>query len=202
MTGDGDAVRRRNADLIRWYSELSTTVFMQALKALRGNRAGAEDVVQQVFVKVLDQYERDFAGQPEESVRRLITTITKRRALDWLRAQLKLSPLADDEELRLPADIHSDGPVERVLDEEAYEHLWGVMRRWLSPTEHAVALLYWGWGLTDEDIAGALAIGSVATVRSHRSRAKSKIAHHTGNGTAFPDQPDELGTRAGKGEAS
>ncbi|MBP2190590.1 RNA polymerase sigma factor [Nocardia goodfellowii] len=160
----------------------SAAVYRYAHKALRGDTVQAEDIVQQVFVAVTEQYGRDFFGISDQHAQQLIMKIAARRVIDVRRKQAAsrsngMTPLDD---AVLPA-VDKTGsalsdPADRVASHDAIRRFWFAVSRELTDTEYQVALLAWALQRPDEEIAAALAV-TVSTVYSHKSRARRKIRH-------------------------
>ncbi len=155
----------------------STRVYRHALR-LTGNRADAEDLVQDVFVRVFRSLDSYRAGSFEGWLHRITTNLF----LDQVRrkARLRFDPLGDDETLgSTPAaqDLALPGAFESDV-EEALSALPAEFR--------APVLLADVDGLTYEEVAAVLGL-KLGTVRSRihrgRSRLRRALAHRDpGNG--------------------
>lgn len=195
MTGYSDPEAQRNAVVTGWYIQFSRRVYLLAFKACRGDHYQAEEIVHETFAAVLKQFDSTFKDKPRPHVEAMLCTIARRRAIDHFRKINNVSTIGDLDDLDCgfgltPANFND--PLSRVIDQETAEQLWQVLKQHLTPMEHAVALLSWDWRWPDTAIARALGIPTVETVRSHRSRAKSKIRTQMGNTIVFPDDPRDV----------
>uniref|UniRef100_UPI00025275BE RNA polymerase sigma factor n=1 Tax=Nocardia brasiliensis TaxID=37326 RepID=UPI00025275BE len=76
---DAPSDEHRFDELFRTYAP---AVFRYALRAFHGSTDRANEVVQQVFIAVWNQYDRDFRDQPEQRTVALIMRIAGRRVID------------------------------------------------------------------------------------------------------------------------
>ncbi|MBX6371345.1 MAG: RNA polymerase sigma factor SigE [Acidothermus sp.] len=155
-------------DIVRNYGPL---VFRLAYR-LTGNRHDAEDLTQDVFVRVF----RSLAGYTPGTFEGWLHRITTNLFLDGARrrARIRFEALGDDATDRLAGreptpsqvydDTHWDDDVQRALDA-------------LSPEFRAAVVLCDIEGLSYEEIAAVLGI-KLGTVRSriHRGRAQLREA--------------------------
>ena len=154
-----------------------TPVFNYVLR-LVGDRALAEDLTQEVFLRV-------FQGLPSFSLRCRFTTwlfqVTKNRVLDELRASERRPrssvPLED-----IPPLEVLDAPVERV---EAIDAVWRAVEA-LNPDLKMALLLRDVVGLSYTEIAETLEI-TLATVkwRIYKAREEVQLALHR-DGVVIP----------------
>jgi RNA polymerase sigma-70 factor (ECF subfamily) len=133
-----------------------TPVYNYILRLTNGDKALAEDLTQEVFLRV-------FQGLPRFSMRCKFTTwlfqVTKNRVLDELRARERrpLAPVALDDAPQLEV---LDQPVERV---ETIDALWRAIED--LPVDLKMALLLRDVvGLSYNEIADALEV-TLATVK-------------------------------------
>jgi RNA polymerase sigma-70 factor, ECF subfamily len=140
-------------------------VFNYVLR-LVGDRALAEDLTQEVFLRV-------FQGLPRFSLRSKFTTwlfqVTKNRVLDELRA-LERRPRAVVELENAPALEVLDAPFERV---EAIDAVWRAVEN-LNPDLKSALLLRDVVGLSYTEIADSLEI-TLATVKWRIYKAREDV---------------------------
>lgn len=174
------------------YKRYAKPVYGFACKFFQGDDV-AKEIVQDTFQDVFTQFDRDFAGKPLKRIEALIFTIARRRAIDYLRrAHPERWVSTDTISGWLEQCSDSDNPADHTIHKLTMDRLWRVLSGHLTGTEHAVAVLSWDIGLPDYLIAELLGIGSPATVRSHRSRAKTKIKRALGEAITFPEDPGDL----------
>ena len=143
-----------------------TPVYNYVLRLTNGDRTLAEDLTQEVFLRV-------FQGLPRFSMRCKFTTwlfqVTKNRVLDELRARERrpLAPVALEDAPPLEA---LDMPVERV---EAIDALWRAIES--LPVDLKMALLLRDVvGLSYNEIADALEI-TLATVKWRIFKGREEV---------------------------
>ncbi|MFF3228931.1 RNA polymerase sigma factor [Nocardia suismassiliense] len=168
------APQKRFDNLFRTHAP---AVFRFALKAFGGDKDRANDIVQEVFLMVWEQFDRDFLGQPPRRAEPLIMKIARCRVIDvWRRTDAVVSVAEYAETavpmLGLPRAVAS--PLECVLSDDALRYLRHVLEQHLTETENRVALMAWELELPDTTIAQILGT-TVSTVYSHKSRARKKI---------------------------
>ncbi len=154
---------------------------------LTGNRHDAEDLTQEVFVRVFRSLERYTPGTFEGWLHRITTNLF----LDTVRrkARIRFDYFSDDSHDRLPgreaspaeqhADAMFDGDIQAALDA-------------LSPEFRAAVVLCDIEGLSYDEVADALGI-KIGTVRSRihrgRSQLREALAHRaprSGTATRMP----------------
>ncbi|MFI0357100.1 RNA polymerase sigma factor SigE [Actinomadura sp. 9N407] len=152
-------------------SEHSTRVFRLAYR-LTGNRHDAEDLTQDVFVRVFRSLSSYTPGTFEGWLHRITTNLFLDRARR--KQRIRFDSLGDDAADRLqgreptPAqlydDRHLDADIQKALDE-------------LAPEYRAAVVLCDIEGLTYEEIGATLGV-KLGTVRSriHRGRAQLRAA--------------------------
>jgi RNA polymerase sigma factor (sigma-70 family) len=159
---------------------------------LTGNPYDAEDLTQDVFVRVFRSLSTYTPGTFEGWLHRITTNLF----LDQVRRKqrIRFDGLADDAADRLPGrepspaqaydDTHLDGDVQQALDA-------------LAPDFRAAVVLCDIEGLSYEEIAATLGI-KLGTVRSriHRGRAQLRAAleHRAPRRLAGPGQTPEVAT--------
>ncbi|MEV4257211.1 RNA polymerase sigma factor SigE, partial [Spirillospora sp. NPDC049652] len=149
----------------------STRVFRLAYR-LTGNRHDAEDLTQDVFVRVFRSLSSYSPGTFEGWLHRITTNLFLDRARR--KQRIRFDALAEDADERLagrepsPAqtydDRHLDADIQAALDS-------------LAPEYRAAVVLCDIEGLTYEEIAASLGV-KLGTVRSriHRGRAQLRVA--------------------------
>jgi len=149
--------------IVRTYE---TPVYNYILRLTNGDKALAEDLTQEVFLRV-------FQGLPRFSLRCKFTTwlfqVTKNRVLDELRARERrpaASVALDD----IPPLEVADQPVERI---EAIDALWRAIDQ-LNPDLKMALLLRDVVGLSYNEIADALEI-TLATVKWRIFKAREDV---------------------------
>jgi RNA polymerase sigma factor (sigma-70 family) len=136
---------------------------------LTGNRPDAEDLTQEVFVRVF----RNLAGFTPGTFEGWVYRITTNLFLDWVRRRrhIRLEPLTDA--VQLAGGSTPDQEFEaRTFGPDVRSALGG-----LAPGSLAVVMLHDVDGFTYDEIAMALGIqpGTVAS-RLHRARAQLRAA--------------------------
>jgi RNA polymerase sigma-70 factor (ECF subfamily) len=158
---------------VDWRSELErlhTMSFAWALHCCRQRREEAQDVLQEVYVRVLDGRAR-FAGK--SSVKTWLFGLIRRTASDqnrrqWLRAAL-LERWIPRETLGGPPF----GPEGELCASEANDRLRAALAR-LSPRQQEVLHLVFYQDLTIEEAAQLLEI-SLGSARTHFERGKARL---------------------------
>jgi RNA polymerase sigma-70 factor (ECF subfamily) len=158
-----------------------TPVFNYVLRLVGGNRSLAEDLTQEVFLRV-------YQGLPKFSLRSKFTTwlfqVTKNRVLDELRASERRprSVVALDD--IAPLEV-LDAPIERL---EEIDALWRAVQN-LSTDLKMALLLRDVVGLSYTEIADSLEV-TLATVkwRIYKAREEVQIAL-VREGVTFDTQP-------------
>ena len=155
--------QRAFAIIVRTYEK---TVFNYVLRLTNGDRALAEDLTQEVFLRV-------FKGLPRFSFRSSFTTwlfqVTKNRVMDELRARERrpVAPVAFDD---IPPLEVVDQPVEQA---EAIDALWRAIGD-LNVDLKMALLLRDVVGLSYNEIADSLEI-TLATVKWRIFKAREDV---------------------------
>ncbi len=158
--GDQDAF----AEIVRLYQK---RLFGLALMFVR-DRAGAEDIVQEAFVRAYNHLHR------YEEVREFypwIATITARLALNWRRSRARI-------QFQEPDSPHSDAPSpqdllgDSILEERANE-LWNAVSA-LSQGERTAVLLFYKQEMGIADVAKVLGV-TAGSVKTLLFRAREKL---------------------------
>ncbi|MFF5261857.1 RNA polymerase sigma factor SigE [Actinomadura viridis] len=152
-------------------SEHSTRVFRLAYR-LTGNRHDAEDLTQDVFIRVFRSLSSYTPGTFEGWLHRITTNLFLDRARR--KQRIRFDALADDAAERLQGREPSPAQAldERILDADIQSALDA-----LAPEYRAAVVLCDIEGLTYEEIAASLGV-KMGTVRSriHRGRAQLRTA--------------------------
>ncbi|GAA3954883.1 RNA polymerase sigma factor SigE [Actinomadura viridis] len=152
-------------------SEHSTRVFRLAYR-LTGNRHDAEDLTQDVFIRVFRSLSSYSPGTFEGWLHRITTNLFLDRARR--KQRIRFDALADDAAERLQGREPSPAQAldERILDADIQSALDA-----LAPEYRAAVVLCDIEGLTYEEIAASLGV-KMGTVRSriHRGRAQLRTA--------------------------
>jgi RNA polymerase sigma-70 factor, ECF subfamily len=158
-----------------------TPVFNYVLRLVGGDRALAEDLTQEVFLRV-------FQGLPKFSLRSKFTTwlfqVTKNRVLDELRASERRPRAVVALDDIAPLEV-LDAPVEQL---EEIDALWRSVEG-LNPDLKMALLLRDVVGLSYTEIADSLEI-TLATVkwRIYKAREEVQLAL-VGAGVSFSSEP-------------
>jgi RNA polymerase sigma-70 factor (sigma-E family) len=139
---------------------------------LTGDRALAEDVVQEVLIRVHAKWRRiSGLDAPEPYVRRMVVN----EYLSWRRRWARLVPQAEPPDRRTVPDIaHQYAERDALLSELGK----------LPPRQRAVLVLRYYEGLSDAEIADALGCAP-GTVRGYASRALTSLRVELGRAPAF-----------------
>jgi RNA polymerase sigma-70 factor (ECF subfamily) len=155
--------------------EHSARVYRLAYR-LTGNRADAEDLTQEVFLRVFRALHDYVPGTFEGWLHRITTNLFLDQARR--RGRLRIDPLGEQAEL-LPASAESGSPERRFEHDNLDVDVQAALGA-LSPDFRAAVVLRDIEGLSYEEIATTLGI-SPGTVRSriHRARAQLRtlLAH-------------------------
>ncbi len=174
-----DAVEQASVDAVEWTAptweeivrEHSGRVYRLAYR-LTGNRPDAEDLTQEVFVRVFRSLNSYTPGTFEGWLHRITTNLF----LDQMRRKqrIRFDALPDDAEDRMPGPDH--GP-ERAWEHNNLDHDVQAALDTLAPDFRAAVVLCDIEGLSYEEIAATLDI-KLGTVRSriHRGRAQLREA--------------------------
>src|SRR4051812_38867797 len=151
-------------DVVRMHS---ARVYRLAYR-LTGNRYDAEDLTQEVFVRVFRSLSSYTPGTFEGWLHRITTNLF----LDMVRrkARIRFDALPDDAE-RLPS---SDRGPAQIYDETHFDHDVQAALDALPPDFRAAVVLCDLEGLSYEEIAATLGI-KIGTVRSRIHRGRSQL---------------------------
>jgi RNA polymerase sigma-70 factor, ECF subfamily len=156
-TAVSDVADDNVAALARLYGP---TVFRAAWRVL-GARAAAEDVQQQVFLRLIESPPRGVASWPA-----YLTTVATRLAIDHLRRQRRWKLLAP----LWKADEPDDSPAEEAERAEAGRFMRAALAR-LNPRDASCFVMRHLHGLTPAAIGSALGLSeNHVSVSAHRAR--------------------------------
>lgn len=169
--GDEDAFR----ELVRRYQD---SVYGTAFKMLGRYHHEAEDVAQQVFIRVFKAAKR---YRPEATVKTWLMTITRNCIFTQLKKSGRregrntpLEPIVDGEEVAMPLpDPEAPDAAEALLRKEMAEQLQAAMDR-LPPQQRAALTLRQYEQMDYESIAGALGT-TIPAVKSLIFRARDTL---------------------------
>lgn len=165
-SGDQDAF----ATIVRLYQK---RLYSLALMFVR-DRAGAEDVVQEAFVRAYNHLHR---YQDVREFYPWIATITARLALNWRRSRARLV-------FQEPDSSQSEAPSARDLlgesiVEEGARELWKAVNT-LSQGERTAVLLFYKQDLGISDVAKVLGV-TAGSVKTLLFRAREKLRKSFGD---------------------
>ncbi|HEV8199184.1 MAG TPA: RNA polymerase sigma factor [Candidatus Polarisedimenticolia bacterium] len=149
--------------------ELHPVSFRWAITCCRGDREEARDVLQSVYVDVLDGRAR-FEGLA--SVRTWLFAVIRRTAASSRRRGLVRSVLLGQWARRRPEPVAPD-PAERLEKAERIARIRAAMQT-LSERQRQVLELVFHHDLTIEEAAGVLGIG-LGSARTHYERGKRAL---------------------------
>ncbi|MET8779565.1 sigma-70 family RNA polymerase sigma factor [Nocardia sp. NPDC004654] len=188
----------------------SPAVFRYAYRLLNCDTHRANEIVQEVFIAVWIQFNRDFRDKSMQSSLPMIMKIATRRVLDDVRKRsnsVVLVPDFVDDHVLLLTPTGRRNPLDLVLSSFDREHFRHVLMEELTDAEYHVALMSWELGLPDAEVGEYMGI-TTSTVRSHKCRARKKIHeivergdHRIGNPREFEREGADLGKSSG-GEAT
>jgi RNA polymerase sigma factor (sigma-70 family) len=149
----------------------SRRVFRLAYR-LAGNRADAEDLTQEVFIRTFRSLESFTPGTLEGWLHRVTTNLFLDHARR--RSRIRFDPIGDQSDLRLAG--RSPAPDESVIDASLDADVQGALDA-LSPEFRAAVVLCDIEGLSYDEISEVLGV-KTGTVRSriHRGRAQLRRA--------------------------
>jgi RNA polymerase sigma-70 factor (ECF subfamily) len=174
--GDQDAF----AHIVRLYQR---RLYSLALMIVRDS-AGAEDVVQEAFVRAYQHLHR------YDEIREFypwIATITARSALNWRRSRVHLQFLEPD---MSQADVASTQDLlgESILEERAGQ-LWHAVSS-LSQGERTAVLLFYKQDMSLADVASVLGV-TTGSVKTLLFRARQKLRKFVVNRDLHPCSKDD-----------
>jgi RNA polymerase sigma factor (sigma-70 family) len=189
-TGDGEWVPPTWEQLVR---DHSARVYRLAYR-LTGNPHDAEDLTQDVFVRVFRSLHRFQPGTFEGWLHRITTNLF----LDGARRKQKIrfDGLADGSEERLPSSWPN--PSEQLSDADL-DHDVAAALAALAPEFRAAVVLCDIEGLSYDEIASVLDI-KIGTVRSRIHRGRAQLRKALDHRRPTPDRARYLGVDVESGE--
>ena len=160
----GEALSHELEELFREHYEL----LYRTAYGITGNRHDAEDVLQSIFVKLLQNPSASRLQYPARYVYRAAVNLS----LNVVRARKRLKLVDGVEHLQLPAAAAAER--DGALDDERNEQLMDAITR-LKPRALEILMLHYKHGYTDVQIAKLLGTsrGTIA-VTLYRLRARLK----------------------------
>jgi len=149
----------------RFVNEHLRRIFVQIYRIVR-NRADAQDLTQETFIKALQRQEQ---LKDDQKAAHWLSRIATNTAIDFMRRSGRASFC----EIEAAPASHSESPEQAVLRSEHHDYLEDGLRL-LSPRERAALILRDVEGLPAEEVARHLNC-SKATVRSHIANARTKF---------------------------
>jgi RNA polymerase sigma factor (sigma-70 family) len=175
MDGAGTEHSDRASLMEAIVAEHETGLLRYATRLLN-NRAAAEDVVQNVFIKLLRVWEDGM--RPSEHLKAWLFRVTHNEAVDQIRRESRLHLLhakhAEEQDADCPDGVNCGDDEKRQL---VLTHL-----RKLDPREQQVVLLRLEEGLSYRDIADATGrtIGNVGNILHHAVQKLSRSLKEAG----------------------
>lgn len=162
-----DSARKGDASAFECLASRHYTTVYRAAYRWCGVREDAEDITQDVFVKVAQKL-GSFAGRA--SFRTWLYRITVNTAMDFGRRRSTRTALSSAWKAEM------EGPAENPGEEaEAVRQLYAAMDG-LPPRQKAAALLVWAEGFTHKEAASVLECAE-ATVSAHLFQARKNLQH-------------------------
>jgi RNA polymerase sigma-70 factor (ECF subfamily) len=164
-------VRRRDPQSLARFFDLAFPYVYNLAFRLVGNKEAAEDVTQDVFVKVYQAADR---LQTDRHPKPWLTTITYNRCRDLARRAAARPEVPDDGNVIGERSADASTPEDVILREERRR----LTERALSALDEelrAVVILHDFCGMTHESIAEIMELGAAA-VRKRYSRALKRMA--------------------------
>jgi RNA polymerase sigma-70 factor, ECF subfamily len=179
------------AGITALFAAISPELERRARRRLQGDRAAAEDLVQEVFHDVVRFWQRvkdlDLDQQRAWLFRALDYEVIDRwRAPDVQR----VAPTGQMPEIR---GAH-DETCEKALNGIALDRCWAAIKA-MPPTQHRAAVLRWGMGWSTQGIATHLGT-TPGTIRVHLHNARVRLRHTVGPEVTFLDETDQDGEEA------
>lgn len=182
------AVRGGDPDAFARVVEMYQRRMFGLLLMMMGDRAGAEDVMQESFIRAyshLESYDLHREFYP------WLATIAVRLAQNWLKHRGRL----DARESAEPAAQTSDDAVDllgELIEDERARHLWRVVAS-LPRGERMVVLLHYREEMKVSDIGKTLGVTD-GTVKTMLHRARRKLRMMVGEAEPPPGRGQERAT--------
>jgi len=149
----------------RFVNEHLRRIFVQIYRIVR-NRADAQDLTQETFIKALQRQEQ---LKDEQKAAHWLSRIATNTAIDFMRRSGRASFC----EIEHAPQSQAENPEQELLRSEQHDYLEDGLRL-LSPRERTALILRDVEGLPAEEVARHLNC-SKATVRSHIANARTKF---------------------------
>ena len=157
--------RKRIADVY----EAHQYTCLQVARSITGNNEDAEDAVHEAFLKLIDR--KEMLNLPDDDIRRLLITMTKRRAIDIVRKRERGSAESWDEMEDIPS---KDEPIDiQISTVEDYDRLQECLSS-LSEQYRTILQMKYYFDLSNEEICKILGKTARQTETQLR-RAKLKL---------------------------
>jgi RNA polymerase sigma-70 factor (ECF subfamily) len=170
-----EGVRKRDAQALGQFFDAAFDYVYSVAFRLTGNRDAAEDVTQDVFVKLHRAAE---SIQPERDPIPLLTTITYNACRDAQRRSRARPEIADDERANtVPSS--GDTPEEALLKRERARIVQDALME-LDEQSRVVVVLHDYCGMSHEEVAMTLQTGA-AGIRKRYSRGLKRLAQIIGS---------------------
>lgn len=162
LDGDGSAYAR----VVRTYQHRLWALAMMVVQ----DRAGAEDVAQEAFVRAyayLERYDRRRPFYP------WLATIAVRLGRDWLRRRRREVPLEESGTGSDREAGEAPSPLAELIDGQTARHLWQSVAQ-LPEGERMAVLLYYRQEMRLAQVAEVLGV-SAGSVKTWLFRARKKL---------------------------
>ncbi|SMD22822.1 RNA polymerase sigma factor [Kibdelosporangium aridum] len=167
-----------------FYRQEAKALFRYGYRLMQGNRAAAEDIVQETFQEAAKRW--TMLRALEDSRRRAwLFTVARNKVADRWRIDLREAPVLD---VLSPADKMCDGVDvhQRVIDSIVLDKCWKAIKQ-MPSRQHQVAWLRWHDGCDTAQIGKLLGINS-STVRVHLRNARTALKSAVGPEVRFLDE--------------
>lgn len=144
-----------------------SAVYGATMRLLSGNRAKADDITQEVWLKVL---EKCHLYKPNGHFRAWLMTVARNQALMELRRNTRFSD--SEESLEEAPDVSFD--VEAALDDEQVKGKVKALIDGLPDAQRAALVLWLGGEVSYEEIAAEMGL-TLGAVKTHIHRAKASL---------------------------
>jgi len=170
-----EGVRRREPEALGRFFDASFDYVHRLAFCLTGNREAAEDVTQDVYVKV---YRAAESLDPKRDPMPWLTTITYNACRD-VRRRVRARPEIADDEAASTVKSPADTPEETLLRRERARIVQEALMQ-LDEPSRAVVVLHDYCGMSHEEVAVALQV-SAAGIRKRYSRGLKRLAQIIGS---------------------
>lgn len=159
-----EAESRRRAQMVSVLQEYEGPLLRYAARILHNDATSAQDVVQNVFLKLFKQWQP--GTRPDKRLKGWLFRVTHNEAVDYIRGESRRRDLYDrqgHEATACPDGVHCDNS-----EEERKAVVLGLLEK-LHPREQQVVLLRLQQGLSYDEIAGITgrSRGNVGNILHH-----------------------------------